>query len=100
MIRAYRLEPKGQTLINGLVEFERMSERETDLAIVLCQVKFELDEDGVFYYDAEVPNIIPAYGIMRLEAKGYIKKDIASELMCVLREIEEGIEREAQQYEY
>ena len=94
MIRAYRLEPKGQTLINGLVEFERMSERETDLAQVLCQIKFELDDEGVLYYDASEPNIVPVFYIMRLEARGLIKRDFAEELMCVLCEIEKGIERE------
>ena len=95
MIRCYRLDSKAQSYIDGLVKGygANMSAIDLDLAQVLCQVQLELDKDGIFFYNAEVPNVIPAYGIMRLESRGFIKRDFAME--CVYTYELMGIENEA-----
>ena len=92
MIRCYQLTTEGQELINRLREFERMSDIDRDSAQVLCQVKLELEDNDVLYYDSKEENIIPAFWIMRLESRELIKRNQVSELLYSVPVILENVE--------
>ncbi len=84
MFRAYRITDKGQVLIDRITRFDVMPHNDAGLAVALCQAKLELNPDGVLFYNPEIPNIILACEIMRLEERKLIERDEAMELIYTL----------------
>ena len=96
MIRCYKLTEKAYPLIDNLVTHlgRNMSEVDLYLAEELCQVQIDSGSDEILVYNTEIPNTIPAFGIMRLEERKLIERDEAMELIYTLPLIGEYVEWE------